>query len=276
MGYINTKKKTPGKIKIGIVNMCKQQLRKKGILYINGKDLYSCKHSEIIDKYKDVYGYDPGLSKNSIDILRKKNLTETDYIYIITSQDLSFCKIGYSKRPEKRLKEIQTGSPEILYIYLLLRGNRMIEKKLHKKYKEFLKSGEWFKFKDTSIYDDINKYKKNYDITLNIDTIDIDDSNNIVVRTFKKEKDNRKNSLYVYLNKNSNICKFQCSEYPFYEIEQRIINKSPKVKIELLYEEYDFDINKLDLLKNKYSEYKVLNADWYKYEGKLKNKLENK
>ena len=69
-----------------------------------------------------------------------------DKIYLIKSLNEGIYKIGVSKYPNKRLKQIQTGNPapvEILYLYETENAYK-IEKALHNRYSHFNTHGEWF------------------------------------------------------------------------------------------------------------------------------------
>jgi len=86
-----------------------------------------------------------------------------DNLYIIQSDKSGAIKIGRSKNPQKRLKQLQTGSPFKLRILLILEGKGSIEKQLHHRLDEYKQDckGEWFDFNSTGslpdwIYDKIN------------------------------------------------------------------------------------------------------------------------
>ena len=65
-------------------------------------------------------------------------------IYFIT--DKENIKIGYtSGKPERRLKQLNTGSSRQLYLIGYMLGNKKKEKELHLMFNEFLVKGEWFK-----------------------------------------------------------------------------------------------------------------------------------
>jgi len=61
------------------------------------------------------------------------------YTYLMT--DGRHFKIGSSLNPHKRLKQIQTGNP---FCKLLGYTKRFTEAQLHKRYKKYRVSGEWF------------------------------------------------------------------------------------------------------------------------------------
>lgn len=69
-----------------------------------------------------------------------------DKIYLIKSLNEGIYKIGVSKNPNKRLKEIQTGNPapvEIVQLYETEMAYK-VEKALHNRYSHFNTHGEWF------------------------------------------------------------------------------------------------------------------------------------
>lgn len=69
------------------------------------------------------------------------------YIYVIGPKE-GFQKIGYSETPEKRLKSLQTGHPELLYIHHTIEVNKLkaklIEKLIHRNINHKRTKGEWF------------------------------------------------------------------------------------------------------------------------------------
>ena len=84
-------------------------------------------------------------------ILYKEQFKEFAYIYII-SDDNGYMKIGVSKNPEKRLKQLQTGHPtnlKLLYteeFYCKRNHLLKIEALIHKEIKNIAHrvKGEWF------------------------------------------------------------------------------------------------------------------------------------
>jgi uncharacterized protein YeeX (DUF496 family) len=57
-------------------------------------------------------------------------------------------KIGRSKNPEKRLKQLSTGSPYKLEIIKKIRGNENLEREIHDKFSHLRMNGEWFELTD--------------------------------------------------------------------------------------------------------------------------------
>ena len=71
------------------------------------------------------------------------------YIYMILDETRSCVKIGVSKHPEKRIKQLQTGSPNPLKLVQTFQMDKskvyQIEKDCHREMRSvFRKRGEWF------------------------------------------------------------------------------------------------------------------------------------
>lgn len=75
----------------------------------------------------------------------------SDYIYIISNEQ-NYIKVGVSKNPERRIKQLQTGNEHQLSLLFKEEFNcsrnhlLKIEKELHKKLKQMTTKsiGEWF------------------------------------------------------------------------------------------------------------------------------------
>lgn len=87
---------------------------------------------------------------DSKDILeRYKQQIQTqkgDWLYFIQSSDTGMIKIGRSKHPEKRLKQLQTGSTYKLRLIAAFEGLGWREPGIHQDLKQWRirKNGEWF------------------------------------------------------------------------------------------------------------------------------------
>lgn len=53
-------------------------------------------------------------------------------------------KIGFSKHPEKRVRQLQTGTSDRLILHALEPGDRKLERKRHSEFSDHRKIGEWF------------------------------------------------------------------------------------------------------------------------------------
>ncbi len=72
--------------------------------------------------------------------------TGSGYVYFIEAVGLSRVKIGYSDDPEKRIKQLSTGSPVSLKIYAKVPGNQAMEKEIHQRFSHLRVENEWFHF----------------------------------------------------------------------------------------------------------------------------------
>ena len=72
-------------------------------------------------------------------------------IYLLSSNGLY--KIGISNKPEKRLKQLKTGNPNIQLVCYSQKVffAQWLEKHLHKLFSKDKVNGEWFKLKEESI-----------------------------------------------------------------------------------------------------------------------------
>ena len=84
------------------------------------------------------------------------------YIYLIQSLEEGYYKIGISKNPNKRIKQLNTGNSSLLKLVNSYQTDyaEKIEGTLHRKYSHLHKHGEWF---DLSIENEVifnNECKK--------------------------------------------------------------------------------------------------------------------
>jgi hypothetical protein len=68
------------------------------------------------------------------------------YIYLIRCSENNFYKIGISKNVERRLKQIQTSSPNKIYLIHKYQSQyaSKIEKAMHNFFKVYHRNNEWF------------------------------------------------------------------------------------------------------------------------------------
>lgn len=73
------------------------------------------------------------------------------HLYIIQSDVTGAIKIGMSKNPQSRLRQLQTGSPYKLKLLTIVKGKGHLERSLHESLKPYKQSckGEWFDFECT-------------------------------------------------------------------------------------------------------------------------------
>jgi hypothetical protein len=78
---------------------------------------------------------------------KTKNVSGYGYVYMIVDEINKVCKIGKSVNPDERIKSLQTSYPHKLTLKQKVKTNNMdvLERHIHKKYKEYKLQGEWFK-----------------------------------------------------------------------------------------------------------------------------------
>jgi predicted GIY-YIG superfamily endonuclease len=96
--------------------------------------------------------------KKIAELYIKDTIPTYSYIYIISDNN-GYIKVGISKHPEKRLKQLQTGHPNNLTLLFteefeckrrhLLKIEKLIHRKIHDIAKHM--KGEWFAIEDDQI-----------------------------------------------------------------------------------------------------------------------------
>ncbi|MFJ2854422.1 GIY-YIG nuclease family protein [Streptomyces rubiginosohelvolus] len=70
--------------------------------------------------------------------------TSRGYLYLISSANSPLVKIGWSDNPERRLRDLQTGSPVSLQLLAVFEGGAVMEAELHRRLGDKRRHGEWF------------------------------------------------------------------------------------------------------------------------------------
>lgn len=126
-----------------------QKLKKDNIIKIEEKRVSYFNNKFIFNFYLNQYGRSHELDYHNASFLTKqRNTLEGQFVYVFVNYFSNVCKIGYSTNPVKRLNAIQTGCPFKLKMVVVVKGNRSVEKALHKKYKKYKTNGEWFSYKE--------------------------------------------------------------------------------------------------------------------------------
>lgn len=91
------------------------------------------------------------------------------YIYLLKEDNNDYFKIGISKNPKSRVKQLQTGSSAKITLYkaYVTEYASQIEKVLHRRYKSSNVLGEWFNLKEShvdSFIEDCKKIAKNLEL----------------------------------------------------------------------------------------------------------------
>lgn len=68
------------------------------------------------------------------------------FVYFIGSKEQGIVKIGYSKNPLQRLKQLQTSSPYFLELFGTVEGDLITEQELQDQFSHYNMVGEWFEY----------------------------------------------------------------------------------------------------------------------------------
>jgi predicted GIY-YIG superfamily endonuclease len=92
------------------------------------------------------------------------------YVYLIQALESGRYKIGVSKNPTRRIKQLQTGSNEELKLIHSFKSMypHKVEKALHHRYNIEKTSGEWY---DISLLEELDFIDNCYKLEENIDIL---------------------------------------------------------------------------------------------------------
>ena len=88
--------------------------------------------------------------KNLIEALQNIDLDDDisdRFVYVAMEETTGRVKIGISKHPEERIKEINVGNPDkltLVTVFQVGKNGYRVESFLHEKYKDYHLRGEWF------------------------------------------------------------------------------------------------------------------------------------
>lgn len=77
-----------------------------------------------------------------------RSRAKSEYVYFIQAEAAGLVKVGYSDRPEERVKAIQGMSPIPLRLLGWMPGTRQDERDLHMRFAHLHSHGEWFRVDD--------------------------------------------------------------------------------------------------------------------------------
>lgn len=77
-------------------------------------------------------------------ITRESTPAVGGFVYCIKHHERNAVKIGFSKDPWKRLRQLQTGSSDMFTLFDKLPGDRALERAFHKVFEDRRLQGEWF------------------------------------------------------------------------------------------------------------------------------------
>lgn len=90
------------------------------------------------------------------------------YTYIIRMKNTDNYKIGQSRKPIKRVQQLQTACPESLELIAYVKSDIWLEKRLHRMFYMSRKRGEWFTLSYTKLNMILSYLKERFDDSLTI------------------------------------------------------------------------------------------------------------
>lgn len=87
-----------------------------------------------------------------------KTISNAGYVYFVQAETGGPIKIGSANNVKRRLKQLQTGNPELLVLLHSTTGGKRLERSLQESFKKYNKRDEWF-FPDDSIVEFIYEIK---------------------------------------------------------------------------------------------------------------------
>ena len=97
----------------------------------------------IVDEFKKEAKENP--------IVREKKDTSHDYLYLIHDTVQNTLKIGITRNPKNRFRNIQLATSNKLVMLYALKGKAHLEKELHKEFADIRLASEWFKYDERII-----------------------------------------------------------------------------------------------------------------------------
>ncbi|WP_260581148.1 GIY-YIG nuclease family protein [Sphingopyxis sp. PET50] len=73
------------------------------------------------------------------------------FVYCIVHHERQAAKIGYSADPDRRFRQLQTGSPDMLTLFDRMPGDTALETAFHRYFAERKLMGEWFDDRDHAV-----------------------------------------------------------------------------------------------------------------------------
>jgi hypothetical protein len=73
------------------------------------------------------------------------------FVYCIVHHERGAAKIGYSADPERRFRQLQTGSPDLLTLFDKMPGDTALEAGFHRYFANRRLVGEWFDNRDSVV-----------------------------------------------------------------------------------------------------------------------------
>ncbi len=116
----------------------------------------------LLDQVPDCYVSDVERSFELFNNQLKTHIESHEFVYLIYNHQSKLFKIGRTKNPDTRIKEISAGCGCEIALLLLIEleasedwylSAKQFEKFLHRYYRKYRVRGEWFKFTTEQLFD---------------------------------------------------------------------------------------------------------------------------
>lgn len=143
------------------------------------------------------------------------------YVYMIRNgpKSKSPIKIGMANNPKQRVKELQTGNPEVLHIVMTIKCNsrkhaRLVERTLHNQLCGVNVLGEWYKIKEHVLYKVLTKLAldPSCNVAESLNIKPLVDNTRKMLRTQRKKNDGQSKQI-LELQEAIKNRKVRCANY---------------------------------------------------------------
>ena len=93
--------------------------------------------------YKKMYSQNFGLLHRASQMQHEHSYDT--WCYFIGNRHHRILKVGISKSPQGRIRDLQVGCPYELYVFGMIPGDEVVETMLHRALAPFALRGEWFR-----------------------------------------------------------------------------------------------------------------------------------
>lgn len=116
-------------------------------------------NKKLVPKIKEDNSYDKDIEidiQNNIEI--SEPIPHIDNVYLMRVGNKNVYKIGHSKDPKERLKDIQTSNYKPIFLIACCPGGSSLEKYFHNKYSSENIHLEWFRFDNKQLKEILEEY----------------------------------------------------------------------------------------------------------------------
>jgi hypothetical protein len=114
----------------------------------------------------------PQVQNSSLGPAENRKEKPASCVYFILAAELGLIKIGKSKNPRTRLQQLKAQSPVRMKLLKAIKGGRILERRLHHRFRLMRHRGEWF--------NDCRKLRNYIDSKEAVDLKNFDDGSKLI------------------------------------------------------------------------------------------------